>query len=193
MNIIIITPCSRPENLPKLLASINFPCRWVIVFDSSVNYFAHCAKFADISWVHTMYKVSKPSWGKPQVNAALDLIQFFYSDAWIYVLDDDNIMHPDFFDKLNSWDNRMSLKMKDRAIVFGQLLPDESIRPQKNIFPGHIDQGQFLVHTSIIGNNRYIENCYEADGHFIDTLYKENKDLFVFSNHVISYYNFLTK
>jgi hypothetical protein len=193
MNVIIITPCSRPDNLPEILKSINFPCRWIIVHDMFP--FVDQRIFPNISWIKEYSLVSslknKITCGKEQVNFALDLISFYHSDAFVYVLDDDNIIHPDFYKNINvpySWIHTCH--------IFGQQLPDGSLRiPEFNkIIPGHIDQAQFLLHTSVIGANRYAENSYEADGHFIYSIVKElpNNAIKIYPQ-ILSYYNFLKK
>ena len=94
--ITIITPCSRIHNLPMLYESIKFDKihKWIIVYDTTVNSYCH-------SFIHSEQIIEvdcKSSLngvvGNTQRNYALSLVE---DDNYIYFLDDDNIIHPDFW------------------------------------------------------------------------------------------------
>lgn len=187
--ITIITPCSRPENLEKLHDSIVHSqvvpnkWKWIVVKDEDkpnlLTYF-----FSEHIPILNNYVPGGVA-GKKQINWALDKMKEYGLNTWVYFLDDDNLMHPEF-------DRVITQAMCDfpdaLAFTFSQELPDGSVRLGNDISVCHIDQAQFIVHTDLIGDLRY-EQKYEADGIFIETLYKAHQDKFVVLPNVISYYN----
>ena len=174
MNLTIITPCSRPDNLPKIKESIDLKCTWIIVYDSEKE-----IKNFDEPWIIETFTKGGIA-GKKQLNHGLD-----YCDKsdFVYFLDDDNILHPDFRQFINQINYY-------EGFIFAQELPDNSIRiPSKyNIKVCHVDQAQYLLHMSLIGEKRYIQQ-YEADGIFIEQIYKEYADKILITNEVLCYYN----
>lgn len=184
--LVIITPCSRPENLPRLRESIKpllYYVRWYVVYDS--DEIIKCT-FLNINFSAIRGGIA----GKLQINYALDLINY---PAWIYVLDDDNILHPNFLSEIVYLIHYYS---KARGFLFDQQCKgvdnSDLIRhaSPSNIHVGGIDQAQFCIHTDLIGTNRY-EQDYNADGMFIEKLYWANPDKFIITNQVLSYYNYL--
>ena len=93
--IYIITPCARPQNLLTIQKSIPKECVWVIVYDAIVNnpLFVEGA----INLKSSFFAID-PSGGKGHVNKNLVLNTLvFNDDDWIYILDDDNLIHPDWY------------------------------------------------------------------------------------------------
>ncbi len=176
MKLTIITPCSRPENLQKIKESINVKCTWIICYDSDKE-----IKNFDDDWIIEIFTKGGIA-GKKQVNHALDYVD---KDSWVYVLDDDNLLHHkfniDLFSRLSFYYN---------GFIFSQELPDGSIRiPSKdNIKVCHVDQAQYLLHMSLIGEKRFIQQ-YEADGIFIEQIYNEHADKILVTSEVLCYYN----
>ena len=78
---------------------------------------------------------------------------------WIYFLDDDNIIHPNFNDLLEFMD-----KDKD-VIFFSQIFANQQIRLMPvTIDVGGVDTAMFLVKKSIMDNHKWQEDAYTADG-----------------------------
>ena len=78
---------------------------------------------------------------------------------WIYFLDDDNILHPNFNDLLEFMD-----KDKD-VIFFSQILANQQIRLMPiTIDVGGVDTAMFIVKKSVMGNHKWQEDAYTADG-----------------------------
>ena len=159
----IITPCSRPQNLPAMAESIKpgrsmFDVIWMIVFDNR-----ECLE-------------SKV--GNYQRNCALDAV----SDGWIYFLDDDTVLHPDFFSEL--------AKVKSKAVAFEQDLETwvRKVAPSE-MRVCHIDMGQVIIRREIIGDIRFALSVYEADGIFIESVYKNNPNAWSFIDKPLCYYN----
>jgi len=186
----IITPCSRENNLILLFNSINFSCDWYIVFDKTHDEAISIIdrdefSFLDKPWIHVKYTKGGVS-GNKQRNLALEEI----SNGWLYFLDDDNLVHPDFFkvaDEIISNNNKL------KCIFFSQVKNEKG--EIRGVEPNHvrvnfIDQAQFLIERSLIGELRY-EQKYEADGIFIQNIFRNNDPgLFCFHNNpVVTYYN----
>jgi hypothetical protein len=187
MKLTIITACSRPENLQKIKKSINIPCNWIIVYDSDKE-----IKNFDEPWIIETFTKGGIA-GKKQLNHGLDYCD---KDDWVYFLDDDNLLHPDFENvfKIMGWYydriNHILHTSKYLGCIFAQELVDGMSRvPQKNIIKVcHVDQAQYLLHMSLIGEKRFIQQ-YEADGIFIEQIYKEHEDKIDIINEVLCYYN----
>lgn len=78
---------------------------------------------------------------------------------WIYFLDDDNILHPNFSDLLEYMD-----RDKD-VIFFSQIFANQKIRLMPvTIDVGGVDTAMFLVKKSVMDNHKWEEGAYTADG-----------------------------
>lgn len=159
----LITPCSRPQNLPAMAESIKpgrslFDVIWLIVFDNK--------------------ECTESVVGNFQRNCALDAV----SDGWIYFLDDDTVLHPDFFSEL--------AKVKSKAVAFEQDLGTwvRKVAPSE-MRCCHVDMGQVAIKREVIGDIRFTLNIYEADGIFIQSVYENNPGVWSFINEPLCYYN----
>jgi len=178
----IITPCCRQSAIPILYNSIRFDKinKWIIVYDTSQN--RKYNKIYNDNPQILEVEVNKGISGNPQRNYGISLVD----DGFIYFLDDDNIIHPHFWSIIDILDNNKfytfdQLRTKKCDVLYGN-----------NINVGHIDTAMFLVHRKQIGNIRWIENLYEADGYFITELNNNNKGLHVYINFICCYYNYLS-
>lgn len=192
-DITIITPCSRPENLEAVAKSINFDCKWVIVFDCSFDEYIKIVlndtPLLRKPWINTLYVKGGVS-GNAQRNLAIDSIH----DGFIYCLDDDNLMHPEFYEATkgilaNNPDAKCIFYSQD---VQWRHIGVRAVNPSSVRVNG-IDQAQFLISRELIGKERY-QQKYEADGLFIQKIFKENdKSIFYFYNDKpVTYYNRIT-
>lgn len=190
----IVTPCSRPENLKSLYDSINFPCNWYIVFDKEQKEYAELLDNPDFdflkqNWIHT-FAVKGGVSGNLQRNLALDHIP----SSFVHFLDDDNLMHPEFY----TITKRILRQERNKKCIFYSQQLEEVGKVRnvtfKDIKVGKIDQAQFLIHTDLIGAQKY-EQKYEADGIFINQIFEQSdKGLFTtFNDKPIVYYNKLCK
>jgi len=168
----IITPCSRPENLSKLAKCMNASTIWHICFDS--------LKVGAVPVLFNAYisAVRESCWGNPQRNNAIRKV---YKDSLVYCLDDDNLLHADFFTALSDHD------LSDYDIItFDQLLEDGTIRKGNNPTRTNIDQAQFLIRKSI---HEPYEQEHDADGILIEKLVKKYPDKWLYIPKVLCYYN----
>lgn len=176
----IITPCSRIENISIIANSIPIECTWTVVLDATVdtlperlgsNVFVYKSP-------HTGY------WGHPNRNYALDTITFSDHD-WIYALDDDNIIHPRWYDTVKDLTDS-ALNM----VAWGQVWRNGSVRlePTANPRIGTIDTSSYMVRGHLMRHLRY-EFDYVADGILAERAFQYG------GYHVIhdylGYYNYL--
>jgi predicted O-methyltransferase YrrM len=176
----IITPCSRPENLPAMRTSIEpgralFEIDWIIVFDGGR---------IDVEGARTFSVIDPESKaGYAQRNYGIEKV----IDGWVYFLDDDNIIHPDFFANLS---RAIGLYPRARgAIVTQDLgLGVRNAAPNRvNI--GEIDLAQYVLRRDLIGSLRFRMNDYSADGAMIMGLFWGQPHEFIIDRQPLSYYN----
>jgi hypothetical protein len=182
MKLTIITPCCRPDNLIKLKGSIRFDLidKWIIVYDTSKDR-SYKMQFQDDSKILELECNILGAAGHPQRNFAIHHVNHGY----IYMLDDDNIMHPEFW-------NICPLFELPYFYTF-DLLNNNTLLPGNNIKINKIDTSMFCVNKEHLKDIRWREDIYEADGYFIMDINKSNKDLHKYINKVAAYYNFLGK
>ena len=117
----IITPCTRPENLAVMQESIPLECSWTIVLDKSV------AETPVSGLRATLYRSPNTGHaGNPNRNFALEHMYFDDFD-WIYILDDDNIIHPEWY--------RHVKDLNDPALItvaWGQVWQKNGRKPEKS-------------------------------------------------------------
>jgi hypothetical protein len=176
--IYIVTTCTRPENLETIKETIPPECVWIVVFDNSIE----DSQPAD--GAINLYSPFTGHWGMPNRNFALDEMEFADED-WIYILDDDNIIHPDWYKAVKDL-NSTELSM----INWGQLWDDGSIRLQSAEKPsvGNIDTACYMVRGRLMRNLRYSLH-YEADGMLAEQVHTQGGTLKL--DTYLAYYNYL--
>lgn len=108
-------------------------------------------------------------------------------DSFIYFLDDDNILHPNFFNMVNKL-----IESEKDGIVFSQMMKNGNSRLiAGKIEVGFVDTAMFLLKYSLIGNTRFDESDYCADGKFIKDIYSSNPNKIIIDKEYGCYYNFL--
>lgn len=179
----IITACTRIENLLIISDSIKNTIpkenyRWIVVFDSdrlpdkelipdNCEYYLH---HNDLSIV-----------GNSQKNFALGII----NTGYIYMNDDDTIIHP------NLWENIKNLDNND-FISFMQENKNGKMRLRGNtIREGKIDSHNFIISFNILGDTRWEIDKYSADGKFAEKIYKKSKK-HIYIPIILSTYNSLS-
>lgn len=198
----IITPCSRPENLVKIFGSIFsvVPTHdwgrifWHIIVDAAVKDSGDLSEFMALAQNNRRISVifsphKKALVGHAHRNFFLD--NFFPPDAnqWLYFLDDDTMLHKDFWPAI-----RNEMIPSRSAIVFNQNHANGLLRliaDISSIKVGYIDMGMYLVNASHIpAEMRFDEKDYCADGIFIEEFCKHiGKPAFTHINKVLSTYN----
>jgi len=164
----VVTPVTRPANLPRLAASLeplrtHFAVRWHVVYSDG----------------------SRPDWwGGWERNQALDAIK----DGWVYCLDDDNLMHPGFGAALAT---AMRQHPEARVFVFSQ---ENGLRANADPDLGKVDMGMIAFHHWA-GWDHYLKELrfepgYEADFNFFKRLAFHTRHI-VAINEPVTYYNAL--
>jgi glycosyltransferase involved in cell wall biosynthesis len=200
MEINIITRCTRIDNLYKVKESIfnnqNFIINWYVIFDTSV------IKEIDGDVLSMLYQNNcnirfvngqSGDFGHQLINMCIDDIK----SGFVYVLDDDNIIHENFYDTLYEY---ITNNPDKKGFIFNQKVGgvdfsglDIRIASPENTKVQSIDMSQFILSRDLIGENRLGVMNYMADGIFIENLFNENKDDFIFINEILCYYNKLSK
>lgn len=200
MKLEIITRCTRTENLLRIRDSIftggtDWCITWRIIFDSSVLGNVDPSLLSDMENPNVKFHFMKGipgDMGHSSINTILDSL----TDSWVYVLDDDNILHENFLKETYEL-------LKDQVctgLIFSQFVggKDFSGLEVRQAFPenvcvGKIDMAQFILHTTLIDEERLQPNTYVADGIFIEKLYKKHTGKFLIVDRILSYYNHLKR
>jgi hypothetical protein len=175
----IITPCSRPDNLKTVSKSIPETCKWTVSMDSNVT--------CDVT-LENATVIRGPftgNYGNEVKNYALDTGKFNDED-WIYFLDDDNIIHPQWWPTVSKL-----LKLDRGMMVWGQKFKEGKTRLRATSNPaiGNIDLASYMCKWSALKNFRFDKTLYEADGLLAMQVHKKFGSVIVPG--YLCYYNFL--
>jgi predicted O-methyltransferase YrrM len=175
----IITPSYRVDNLLEIKKSIDFEYvdEWIIVYDGSKitnnpNIFENQENNKIKEYIFEDNGIS----GNPQRNYALTKIT--NPDTLIYYLDDDNIIHPNMYNLLNIIDN-------DKMYTFNQCNGLKGNKLQID----YIDTAMVIMPYKLFKNINWILDKYDADGHYIVECYNANKNIHIFVDNDLCYYN----
>ena len=179
--ITIITPSYRLNNLEKLYRSINFDYvdEWIIVYDENKikenpKMFKEHEKVTE--YLHTSEGIS----GNPQRNYALTKLK--NKHTFLYYLDDDNVIHPHLYKLLNIIENNKIYSFNQASRLRGD-----------NLCLDKVDTAMVLINNNICDNLAWRKNVYGADGFYIETIYRNNKDKHVFIDNELCFYNALSE
>ena len=180
--VFIITPSRRPFNLEFIQQTVPQDCEWVVVFDKTIKN-EHAVENA------TVLKSNETGfWGNPNRNIGLEYIKNNLNPSdndWVYILDDDNVIHPDWWNTIQS-----HLNLDSSIITWGQVWANGEPRTEPTDTPkiAMIDTSQYMVRWSVAKNLRF-EHIYEADGIYAEEAAKQGsvKKL----DQYLGYYNFL--
>jgi glycosyltransferase involved in cell wall biosynthesis len=159
INLSIIIPFSRKLiNLDEIVKSVsnlnNTNLEIIIVTDTN--------KEEEVkNWLPNNLNIKVYSTDEPSIsgNNYRNIGISHATGDWVYFLDDDNILHPNFNDLLEFMD-----KEKD-VIFFSQIFASQKIRLiPVTIDVGGIDTAMFIVKASVIKNHKWQEDAYVADG-----------------------------
>ncbi len=188
--IIIISPVSRIKNLKIIKKSINFNLifRWLIIYDGTkieknYKHFKNKDQIEELTYISKSNEVL----GNGQRNFGLEYVEKNFSShqPFIYFLDDDNIVHPNFYNLLKQLEKNKVYtfdQQRTRYILSG-------IRPELY----YIDLAMFLGDFNIIKKVRFKSETYNADGSYIEECCKINKGNLVYIDEIASYYNYLKR
>ena len=207
MTLEIITRCTRPQNLLTVKDSIfqytnwdihytNWDIHWHIIFDTNAISSLDGEMLHDLQKDHyqeiTIYFMRSTP-GDMAHSLISKIIDYIDIESYVYILDDDNILHPNFLDRTYELIFDESVK----GIIFSQHIGGKDFTGQEirvaapeNIKVQKIDMAQFILSKEII-DIRFTPGTYVADGMFIeDIFYRRSKDFLVIDE-VLCYYNYL--
>ena len=175
----IITPCIRPGNLQHISPSIPNECNWIVIFDENCK---PSVREADNATVITPGARDEGHYNEHYYNAnwnrnyVLDNYEFKDGD-WIYFLDDDNSIHPNWYKNVKDTINTNYV-----MIVWGQLksngktkrFPKNSNNLLERNFPiaiGKIDTASFMVNYKHVKDIRWTDDPSPEEAHCSDGKY----------------------
>jgi len=191
----VITPCTRPENLDRMLASliactVPAPITWHIIYDTEDILVPNLQLRTPLIKVKEYTHADKRSVvGHAQRNYGMECID----SGFIYFLDDDNIIHPAFFSAVYEEYLKDPYKL---VFVVDQIFKNKEIRliaGPDNTKKFHVDTAQFCIHSRLIhklGASFDITD-YSADGAFIERMFLVYSETFKFINQPLCFYNYL--
>jgi len=177
----LITPSYRVNNLLEIKKSINFEYieEWIIVYDGSKiidnpHLFINQENNKIKEYV---YKCENGGIsGNPQRNYALSKLTNPY--ALMYYLDDDNIIHPNLYKLLDIINNNNIYSFNQYNRIKGD-----------NIHPICIDTAMLIIPYNLCKNVKWILNDYAADGFYLKECYDQNKNIHIYVDNDLCYYN----
>jgi hypothetical protein len=183
----IITACCRQSGLSKLYNSIQFDKidKWIIVYDTSKNR-SYTKLYSEHPKIVELECNDKDSVsGNSQRNCGMKVVE----DGFVYFLDDDNIIHPNFWKIVVDLDSHFFYTFDQLRFIKGN---DHHILYGDVIKLSKIDTAQFIVHKNHVGDVEWQKDKYCADGYFICDILNNNKLQHKYINQVAAYYNYLT-
>ena len=186
--VIIITPSYRIKNLNKILQSISFDhiYKWIIIYDGSkisenFEQFKNNKNIVEIVYISQKGEIQ----GNAQRNKGLDYVSKNFSDQniFIYFLDDDNVVNPNFYKLL-------------REIKINHFYTFDQQR-NRYVFSGenpkvhHIDLGMFLFDFKLANDIRFRLDKYEADGIYVEECCNKDIKKHIYVSNIYTYYNYL--
>ena len=199
-HVVTITPCSRPQNIAKLLKSVeeaqkNNDCivTSIVVYDGEDLTDVFNVENDAVNVVFIAHKDQDSRYGNAQRNEGIRFITeelSLPSDTVVYFLDDDNIMHKDLILELTH--DKYSVY---NAFSFPQHLRKTNFKTGVRLKPttepkvGTVDSANFAVRLSLIGDTRWVLDRYEADGLFFEELSKKTEYNPVVIEKELAYYN----
>jgi len=188
--ITIITPCSRGQNLLHVFNSLNFDFifEWIIVYDTNhvdiksplfIRPLFNTNKISEY-----FYSTPNTKWGTAQRNYGLAMIK--NKNSYIYFLDDDNKIHPNFYKFLET----ISLE-NEKIYTFNQ--DNHGILSAGNsLYIGGLDTALYLIHYKFCEGKKW-KNDVAHDALFFLDCFENNEDKHVYINETLCYFNALRK
>ena len=191
MKLSIITPCTRPLNLPAMYGSIlkmgSDQIEWIIIYDSD-QIDERIKQYESFVPIIITNKKGGFAYASNQRNKGLELAK----GDWLYFLDDDNLIHPKLLRKIKYFGN------EDTILIFNQFATNWKRRIKKFDFsyirPGFIDTAQLVIPSKYKHIKWSNERKYAEEYDYIQALRNEAGDHnFKFVDRIFAYRNYLRK
>lgn len=111
------------------------------------------------------------------------------TNGYVHVLDDDNILHPNFWRLVEE-----NIKPEKPCVlvghqVFKNNMPRLTGAPE-NMRVCQVDSASIVWDRALQGDIMW-NDTYECDGWFVEEMMRRHSDKFIYCNENISYYNYL--
>lgn len=189
--VLILTRCTRQDNLQLIHQSIKKTFKdkslytWIVLFDLYKIEHIKSNVLRFLSSINTKYIIgeSEDDHYTDLLNQAIVSCQSDY----VYLLDDDNIIHPDF---------AQCLKFTDDLVVFGQHRWDwiKYITPEQlntcNVV-GHLDAAQYIISLKKLKSVGGYSGEYTSDGQTVNKILQKGITWRILPE-TLAYYNHIT-
>ena len=194
--LVVLTACSRPQNLTAVGYSLRplqqyFRVRWLIVADLTKTNAAACGLAVPpfLREFITVFGAAGDGTGIPQKNVGVEYAVRHLAEGWLCVVDDDNAVHPGYAPAAAG---SIAQTPTAAAFVFGQVNADGSHRLDAGpVEWSKIDAGNVLVRIGDIGDARFRPHpgAIGDDYQFIAQLWERTPERFRFIHRAVTYYN----
>lgn len=196
INLHIVTRCSRTKNLSILFKSIfkeqnYFKITWHIGFDKNrCDFEIPDELYGNTNIIFSVFETNKLDIGHQWINKIASTLK----DEFVYILDDDNIIHDYFYEVVY---NSIKENPDKNYFIFDQYIGgkdftglDARYASPDTMRTGHIDMAQMLLKNPPL--NFLVKDNYCADGMFLEKEFKEHPEKFFFIEQILCYYNYIT-
>ncbi len=123
---------------------------WILVYDTAKQHDLE-SFFADKPKIKEIYFQGPGVSGNAQRNRGLQQV----NDGLVYFLDDDNIVHPHFWElATNSWLGHVVTcdQLRDPSLL-DMVVPTREVFKGDQVVLGHIDTAMFVIDRALIGEH----------------------------------------
>jgi O-antigen biosynthesis protein len=197
MKLNIITRCSRTHLLPQVKNSIDFhhpniEVEWHIIFDTSVLKDISLSLIQELKNKQTKFHFIEGKPGDLLYPQSMEVINKIYI-GFIYYLDDDNILHPNFLNTLSTFTDKDKIYVVDQFVDCKDFTGVEyRIAEPENMRVQGVDIAQIIFPRHVFDSYEF-KGDYCADGILIEQLHTEHPEYFEYISETLSYYNSLVK
>jgi glycosyltransferase involved in cell wall biosynthesis len=185
--------------MPSIIKSVTevvegIQIKWFVMFDTSKLKDIDADLLSSLRSAGATLEFStgqEGDFGHGLINSALDRI----TEGWVYILDDDNIIHPGFFSRVS--DLVMGAGFSFRGIVYNQRIDGKDFTGQEiryaapeNMRVGGVDSAQLLLRRDLIADRRLRSMTYVADSVLAEELHRDHPSEFMFLDEELCYYNY---
>lgn len=190
----IITPCSRPLNLPTIYWSIlnlkTNNVEWIIVYDGD-KIDERILQYQEQIPIKLFNKIREvgDSYGAKLRNIGMDNA----SGDYLYFLDDDNIIHPKLYERVCRYKDYYNTKI----LAFNQFNSKFTNRlhrlNESCVTNGGLDTGQFIVPRKYKTRWTSEQKRYEEIPYFRNLMNEAGSDNIIWIDRLYTYRNYLRK
>jgi O-antigen biosynthesis protein len=197
MKLNIITRCSRTHLLPQVKNSIDFhhpniEVEWHIIFDTSVLKDISLSLIQELKNKQTKFHFIEGKPGDLLYPQSMEVINKIYI-GFVYYLDDDNILHPNFLNTLSTFTDKDKIYVVDQFVDCKDFTGVEyRIAEPENMRVQGVDIAQIIFPRHVFDSYEF-KGDYCADGILIEQLHTEHPEYFEYISETLSYYNSLVK